>query len=254
MKTVGVSSEDLRFYLIYFNLIDRSQSNTFNIGLSPGEGFLEPSGVLTSANLVLAGSYDIPTAILEAHQKTFQMKQEIKNEFWSLGRSGASFVTPPSSEKDVELLEMSLFDALPSPNPDVPLAEILEFKERRRPELPSLRAHPVGIYESVSKAGDIPRAESAALTRFNFSIVDLQSVVKPSFGFRLLSGMKVHIDPINMAVLAGTGAAAASGIGVPIALGAALGAACSVIKFEYACGEKLNGLPDSMRDFEYLAA
>lgn len=254
MVNAGVSSEKLRFYLLYFDLIERPSNNFFTVGLSQDEEFLLSCGVFSNTQVMFQNTRDLTQCMIDTHQSAYNHKRKTPGQFWSLGRSGAVFPDASDGVESIELIEMSLYQALPAPTEDVPLSEILEFKEKRRDELLALRAHLDEIYESVSTSGDIPRANSAALFRLSSSIKDLQKVVDPSFSSRLLSGLKVQIDVQQIAIFGLAGVGAASGLGLPVAIGAAIGAAASAVKFEIGHGKKTAGTPESLRDFSYLAS
>ncbi len=252
VERTGINAEDLRFYLTYFDLIERPVNNAFHITPSPDEQFLASCKVLSNTVInkmpgTMNGSF-----FVDVHDEAFLQKTASSNEVWVKGGAGVSFIDARKSSRIVDVVEMSLYELLPCPIETVPLAEILEFKDKRADELLAFRAHLDEVYECVTSSGDIPRANSAALTRLSQSLSDLSKVVEPSFSYKLVSGLRVHIDPVRLGTLAATGGVIAPSLSLPVALGAAAGAALGCIKFDYAKTSKDKRLPDNLKDFSYL--
>ncbi|WP_055002826.1 DUF6236 family protein [Pseudomonas coronafaciens] len=248
----GINPKNLRFYLTYFDLIDRPVNNWVHIAPSPDEEYLASCNVLSNTAVKLtSGNFD-GRLFVDAHDEAFLQKNGRSGEYWVKGGAGVSFLDARPSSKIVDVVEMSLYELLPCPLETVPLAEILEFKNKRSDELAALRAHLDEVYSDINSSGDIPRAKSAALTRLSQSLVDLKKTVEPSFATRLVSGLRVHIDPIRLAGLAIAGGALAPSLALPVALGAGAGAILGAIKFDYAKTSKDKRLPDNIKDFSYL--
>ncbi|MCW6054175.1 DUF6236 family protein [Pseudomonas fragariae (ex Marin et al. 2024)] len=252
IEQVGIKPEDLRFYLTYFDLIERPVSNAIHIAPSPEEEYLASCNVLSNTKIMLAsGNFD-GGSFVDMHDEAFLQKKDRPGEYWVKGGAGVSFLDARPSSKVLDVVEMSLYELLPCPLDTVPLAEILEFKNKRSDELAALRAHLDEVYIDINRSGDIPRATSAALTRLSQSLVDLKKTVEPSFASRLVSGLRVHIDPIRLSGLAFAGGAVATSLALPVELGAGAGAILGAIKFDYAKTSKDKRLPDNIKDFSYL--
>ena len=252
-ESPGIASLDLRFYLMYFDMIDRPTNNVINVRPSADEQYLASCGVLTHTRVIFTGSFTFGAEIMiTAHEKAHAIRSSAQGELWTKGLSGVQFIQPNPEQAVKTVIEMSLYQALPCAAEDVPFDEILEFKHRRHSELLALRAHLDEVYESIISSQDILRANSAALVRLEQALSDLSNAVKPSFATRVVNGLKIQIDPISLAGFAMAGAAAASSAGVPIALGAGLGAAVSMVKFELAKAPVASSTPTNLKDFSYV--
>jgi hypothetical protein len=252
MKSTGVKASDLRFCLFYFDLIERPTNNVIHIAPSIDESFLRECKVLTNTEILYTQMNDVGGLMLDCHSKAYEQKMKNKGEHWSRGFSGTNWIPVNEPDANSNLIEMSLYDSLPCPSDDVPLADILEFKLRRQDELEALRARLDETYEGIAVASDVPRAMSAALTRLSQAINELNVVVDESFTSRLISGFKVQIDPMAIGGFASAGALTAAGFGIPMELGLIAGAAVSTIKFEYSSATKNTTTPEHLKDFAYL--
>jgi hypothetical protein len=89
-------------------------------------------------------------------------------------------------------IECQLYGLLPVPAPEVSYADILDFKERRRPELLALRAHLDDLYLEVARSNDVPRARIVVMAKLEKAVSDLRSAMRGS-GFRGVMG-SVGVD------------------------------------------------------------
>ena len=118
-----------------------------------------------------------------------------------------------------------------------------------RDELIAFRAYIDELYLEISKSGDIPRAKTIAIQRIEKSINDVDRAADQSWTSKLVSGFKVELDLPTILEKAVAGAGVAAMAGLPMAMGAALGAASAVIKFELGLAPRVGGAP---KDFAYL--
>ncbi|MGU9827768.1 DUF6236 family protein [Pseudomonas sp. LF242] len=250
--STGVNAGDIRYCLFYFDLIERPVNNIIHIAPSVDEDYLRSCNILTNTEIRYSSMRDIGTLMFDCHAKAYETKLLNRKEVWSRGFSGATWIPGNEIDASTNLIEMTLYDTLPCPADDVPLAEILEFKLRRQSELEALRARLDEIYEQVSTSSDTGRAMSAALTRLAQAVTELNTVVDERFASRVLKGLKVQIDPMAIGGFASAGGLAAAGFGIPVALGLLAGAAISTIKFEYSRAGKNKKIPEGLRDFSYL--
>ncbi len=126
-----------------------------------------------------------------------------------------------------------LYTCIPVPTRDVPWDDVLEFKNRRRPEQLALRHSIERVYQGVIAAGDGPLAlktEGEALTS---AIEDLLAVTEEAaFAFRFCgieARLKAEFD-VGQAMHDGTIAASALGAGLSSLAAAAAGAFAGVVK------------------------
>lgn len=183
---------------------------------------------------------------------TLQRRNDQHPGSWSLAQQSQVLASSPEGTFETRTIEVELYSAVPVPAADVPFEEILEFKQRRRDELLSFRSVMDELYQEVAKAADIPRAKLQAITQLEKAIQDLHNAFGESFGRRLISSLKVELNLPNIATVAAGGAIAASSFGLPLAIGAALGAMVAAVKFEFTVIRKGGRIPERLRDYAYL--
>lgn len=120
-----------------------------------------------------------------------------------------------------------LYDCIPIPDVDVPIYDILEFKERRRDELLSLRYHLESIYQRISVAGDRNLSLDTEISQLERSLTEYLYASRDS-GMRLrmlnlVSQIKVQFD-LRTGVAAGA-VAYASGLPLLASIFAGIGGA-----------------------------
>lgn len=175
------NAQDIRKYLLYWDEIDYPSNNAIFIGLSPDLEFLENSGVLKRTHYLFPGGLIDGSVFISAQEHAFKKNEEQERGKWNLAQlSDSQFYTNAIPEAGIEF---ELFDCLPVPQADVPLNDILEFKQRRSSELLALRVHMDEMYQSIIIARDIPRAKNAALDRLELSLKNLNQTVD-EFGIK----------------------------------------------------------------------
>lgn len=79
---------------------------------------------------------------------------------------------------------LRLYEAIPVPDKEVPLQDILDFKQKRQDELVALRYHLDLIYQRIIAAGDGALALQSEIANLEKSIIDYLKVAKhASFPF-----------------------------------------------------------------------
>lgn len=247
---VGIEPEHLRHYLLYWDKIEYPNNNFVHVGSSPDEQFLMDAGVLQRTNINLSGfSGNVGMAYLLCQAIAARQLNESVPGRWTIAQSGPRLFVPDELSTSVKSLEIELYNALPSPGPDVSLDDILSFKERYRDELTAFRAYMDELYLGISQSGDIPRAKTAAIERLEKSINEIDRAADESWASKLVSGFKVELNLPSILEKAVAGAGVAALAGLPLALGAVLGAAGAVVKVEIGTAPKVGGEP---QDFAYL--
>lgn len=151
------------------------------IGLCKEGLFLERVGILQRQrvdNVVITiwgdGRPEEPTEQLAHHiLRAFRTLDAAEPATWTLA-TGERCLTLDDSEMDTGRgILFRLHRALPVPDKDVPLDDILQFKERRRPELIGLRSQLEAAYLRVASSPDQPLAESSELAALDLALSDL---------------------------------------------------------------------------------
>lgn len=248
---VGLAPPDLRRYALYWDRLDFPDNNLIGVASSPEVEYLASAGVLGRTRVIVRQSGDVGALYVLAQFEAFQQLNAKDPGLWTIGQSANGFYAPPEISALNRGIEVELYEALPTPPDNVALSEVLEFKQRRVAELGALRANLDDLYLEISRAGDIPRAKTAALDRLGQTVADLNSVANEAWPSRVMSSVKVELNIPDIVAKASAGLVIALSVGVPGAVGAAIGAAAASIKISI--NEMLAPrLPNGLRDFAYV--
>jgi len=239
----------LRRFLLYWDEIDFPFNESIRMGTPLDFLFLLRAGVArrTSVSIITgdikSGFVNTPFAVL-AHNNAREPG------CWSIGQTSSGFYMPPEAGADARVIEVELYEALPAPPDDVPLADILEFKKRRATELGALRAALDELYLDVVNSADAPRSKRTAMDRLDRVLADLHKVASESWATRLIPSMQVALD-IPQALSA---AAAVAAVGLPLEYAGAAGAIGAMLRFDWGTLRKPGGLPGDLKPYAYLLA
>ncbi len=134
----GLHPEELRYALLFWDRIVWPSSRLIYVDGGPDSEYLESAGVLSRPDYSIDGcaAQGMLAGALAAHQDLSRENPRA----WALleGPNSISFDREEAGRP--RGLGVDLVKCIPVPVGDVPLAEILEFKHRRRDELLLLRA------------------------------------------------------------------------------------------------------------------
>lgn len=138
----GLDPNELRFSLLYWDKLVHPRSNFIIFGGADDEEFLVSAGVLTEPIYQHLGG-GIASIVLDTYLRAFFELENLEPGVWSLSQGEKSLFINNSAANfiDDSGLSLELLKAVPVPGGDVPLAEILQFKDRRKDELMVLRTH-----------------------------------------------------------------------------------------------------------------
>ena len=247
--------EVYRSAVLFWDKIDLPDNNLFSFERTPDENFLESAGVLKSTFIGFNGTFGGGESAREVVVKTFEALDEKFPGAWAVGGPmGQSAFGSRYTEAGRGLL-FELTDAVPVPQRDVPLNEILEFKERRRAELLSLRWHLENVYQAISSAPDRPLAARTEMGRLDRAIADHVKVISEE-RFRLAIGQvqaKLSVAD-GFQALAAVGVASAFGFPLVNATLAGLGMVGLNVLGSVGSSISLKKRRDSPIPFEYLTS
>lgn len=136
----GIDAQNLRQYLLFWDHLVCPQSNLFHFGMGQDFEYLMNAGVAKYIGINFIGSTNAGSDFWRAlEDKAFEQLLTDKNIEWSLASNIKTLGLNLPKENNKETLCFSLIDALKVFTPDVPLPEILEFKEKRQDMLLELR-------------------------------------------------------------------------------------------------------------------
>lgn len=218
--------------LPYWDMFDLPDNPIVCIGLTPDLEFLKGEGIVRKTNARPNFSGDMAEMWVRAQLEAFRLNEELEPGAWTLAQQGDHFWLPEDERVRTRVIEATLYKALPVPGDDVAIQDILEFKARRADELLTLRNELDSVYFSLISEADIPRAMSIALTRLEAALLAVETVSGEAWTTKLRSTLKVDISLTNVTTGAMAGATAAATFAFPVSIGAGLGAAGAIVKFE----------------------
>lgn len=187
---------ELRFSLLYWDKLVWPTSNIIHFESSADEKFLEQEGVLSRPRYVFNG--DGAQGVAKAQIQAFLDREREQPGAWALAQGESSLLL-----KDSHLLNdvfqseggalVRLHRAIPIPTRDVPLAEVLEFKNRRKDELLALRHHLDCLSKEIATAESYSDALKKSIADVDASCSDLMRVGKEWQS-------PVHISDINFSL------------------------------------------------------
>lgn len=214
------SGLELRKYLLYWDKIDYPDNNIVSISSSPDIQFLELSNVLIRSkftftlaipgltfskfihlkddgklqfqkgqnNFKNVSFYDY---IFSSQQTAFEQHNLEEPGQWSI----AQLSNKPFHNNTVNRLgvEFELYNMLPVPQEDVPLYDILEYKQKRESELLAFRSHLDDVYRLIIEAEDIPRARITEITKLEQALRDIDKTLQIDLITRTVSSLRTYI-------------------------------------------------------------
>jgi hypothetical protein len=137
IKSSNLDPQELRFALLFWDRLVWPTSNAIHLASGPDESFLESAGTLIRPNYTFYG--DMARGIARGQVQAFKELEIAEPGVWALAQGENSFSWKENFLDEGKGALVELHRAIPIPKHDVPLAEILEFKERRKDELLLLR-------------------------------------------------------------------------------------------------------------------
>jgi hypothetical protein len=97
---------------------------------------------------------DLATAYANAHVSSFMYLNKEEPGKWSLAQGESSFLFNNGFIDHDRGCLVSLYKSIPVPDKDVPLQDILNFKEKHADEIQSLRNELVELYQKIQNSED----------------------------------------------------------------------------------------------------
>ena len=194
---------DIRKYLLYWDEIDYPDNNFISVGACQDIQFLIDAKIASRTRVQFQGSLSSNNGevFIKAQQAVFDKRQKESPGNWSLAQQSTAphFIGGQSKTA----IDYELWNALPVPKKDVPLNDILEFKDRRMPELIALRIHLDELYQQIISSSDIPRARNTAVAKLESSLSAIDRTMAEKLFPRELTSLRGFIPLAVESFLAG---------------------------------------------------
>lgn len=217
---------ELRFALLFWDRIAWPRTPVINLAGNADSQFLEQANILIRPQPPRQGSGPLERAYANALIGAFLELEAKERGCWSLSEGDRSFTNELSSNLLTANrgVAVELYRSIPIPSADVPLQDILEFRERRQSELLALR-HEINEYARIIvDSNDQDAALQAQRERIDQSCANVIRVTAERRLPFTISDIKftTEIEVGKLAVGAVVGLLAAPTFGLPL-VGAAVG-------------------------------
>lgn len=134
----SISAEEIRYYALYWDRVVIPGSNLVYVGI-PEEEILIETGVIERPRVGFSGTWggaDLGHSFAIAQAKVAEQLISSEGDVdWALHQMGSSLALPTTFQMQQRNLKFDLINSLPVPSGDIPIEDVLEFKERRKDEL-----------------------------------------------------------------------------------------------------------------------
>lgn len=173
----GLDAQDLRFALTYWDRLALPDNNVISFGAPPEAQYLEDCGVLRRPRVRFSGLTSGAYAVYQTQELALTLYEQEDEGAWSI-HEGINSVKRVGVEAKQDGTLIQLLNAVPVPGPDVPLAEILEFKARRRDELLHFREHFDALSSNISSSDTMEEELAKTLKEIDESCANLLKVTR----------------------------------------------------------------------------
>ncbi|WP_447018668.1 DUF6236 family protein [Shewanella algae] len=247
-----LSPQKLRQYALFWDEIACPQSNIFHFGMGPDYEYLIEAGIAKYETVNFSGSTRGDAKYwIELQEAAFQkltMRDESK---WSLASEVKSLGMSSPSQHAHSTLCLHLVDSIQVFTGDVPLAEILEFKQRRHDELIEFRDSIDELVEQTIFTADTSEAIKRQIRKVERDLNEVNRVMSES---RYPTLKTCATNVLTADGVLGLVAPALLAMGLPLesnvktALAIGSGIAFSLYK-----GRHTNVLPRNLKQYAYVA-
>jgi hypothetical protein len=151
-KSSNIDAQELRFALLFWDRLVWPSSRAIHFASNQDEQYLESIGILKRPDYTIYG--DGATGLAKGQIQAFEDLDSREPGVWAIAQGESSFMWKEGFIQREVGAFVELSRSIPIPKYDVPLAEILEFKQRRRDELLTLRSHLDNFVVGLEKSGD----------------------------------------------------------------------------------------------------
>jgi Family of unknown function (DUF6236) len=175
-KCSNLDPQELRFALLFWDRLVWPSSRAVHFASGPDEAFLEEAGILSRPEYTVFG--DVAQGIARGQIQAYQDLERTQPGAWALAQGENSFLWREGLADEGKGTLVELHRAIPVPKQDVPLAEILEFRQRRRDELVLLRYHLESLVSEIEGSADKPSALQKRIAEVDQACANLLTVGK----------------------------------------------------------------------------
>lgn len=152
IKNAGLDPQELRSSLLYWDRLALPLSNVIRISGGIEADYLESCGIMERKMYFATGNG--ADCIVNAQIQALSELERRAPGAWSLGGGENSILAMGGVARMDAGTALQLYNCLPTPKENTSLSDILEFKQRRRPELLTFRAYMDALCTEISNSND----------------------------------------------------------------------------------------------------
>jgi hypothetical protein len=231
----SISNEELRYYILYWDKVVIPGNNMVYIAV-PEEDELIASQAIVRPKVQFHGTYQgnqFTEAILGCQAIVAEKLMQDKTVDWVIHQIGDSLTLPPNFVTQRDTIRVTLVNVLPVPNAEIPIQEILKFKQNRKDELTELHDSIDELYFEVLNSPDKSLATKKAVLRFQSAIQNIDKTAHEGFKKTRKYDLSVELNLDGKDIIAGASAGTLIGFfggGFSIPIAAVIGAVVPMIK------------------------
>lgn len=252
VKLSNLDPQELRFALLFWDRLVWPSSRAIHFASNDDELYLESTKILTRPDYTFDG--DIAQGVARSQLKAYQDLERAEPGIWALSQGEKSLLLKDGFAIEGGGVLVELHRAIPIPSRDVPLAEILEFRERRRDELLFFRRHLESFVSEIERSDDKTMEFQKRLAELDSASANLLKLGREWQFPMYLSNIKasINLTPTKFlpAVAAGWGLGKTYGLTAASAA-AAFGGVASMIEFKADLGVRSVKRPMSPYRYAY---
>ncbi len=234
----GLTSQELRYFLLYWDKVVIPTTNLVHLGIPEEEEFLG-TGIISRPRVQFSGTFNgelmAQAQVLAQTSVAKDLIENDKSTDWVLHQIGDEIIIPNSVSVEKQTIRVDLNNSLPVPNETVAIPDILEFKERRKDELLQLHQTIDKFYLEVLSSPDPSLTSKAVVNELTRSIENINTVTGEKWNatnkFDIAAELNINGKDIISTAAAGAAFDFFTNL-YTIPIGTVVGAAASIVKIK----------------------
>ena len=179
----GLSENDIKYFLLYWDKVIIPANNFVYAGI-PYEKDLVESNIIERPIVSFQGSFsgsEIGKAMLYGESKIVEEKIKDTKIDWTIHQFNNQLILPDNKIIKKKIFKFELMNILPVPNDNVPIYDIIDFKQRRKDEFLALHDTLDELYFEIIKSPDSDLMQSKTIRSLQGIISDIEKIQKEKF-------------------------------------------------------------------------
>jgi hypothetical protein len=200
--TLNSLDEPIRRSILYADKVRLATTDYLPLEPSPTMKELEAAGLLSYGSRLLElwttpGEDPFPdqesfVSFLQYGEFTNSEREE--PGVWTMDQEESRPFLPDGAPSRGRSIYVSLEKLLPVPAPDVPIATILAFKQKRAAELLAFQSAMDGLYLMITSSNDAARPYEIARDAIQRAVADMVKAMKQSMSTKVITSCKIALN------------------------------------------------------------